>query len=297
MTVRKNSRLADLIKEYYNSSNFKFLRKSTQKDYKYFLNIMLKDFSDYRFSDVTSRKAKLAYERWLDRGVPFANHVCSTSSILYNYAIDMEHTKVNPFSRVKRKTAPQRKVVWEHDHVVKFLDVAYSKWEWRNMGLIVQMAYEWVQRMGDMRTLEWDNIDLEARKCDLQQSKRRASVTLPISEDLCEMLQRQHEDFGFQKYVAPDVNPKDGIFEPYTKQKLSKLGRKIIRSAELPDNLWLMDLRRTGTTQMNEAGVSMGQIMATTGHANPQSVKPYMNHTFAASTAALETRNIYIKKG
>ena len=121
-TIRKNSRLADLIKDYYSSSNFKFLRKSTQKDYKYFLSIMLKDFSDYRFTDVTSRKAKLAYERWLTRGVPFANHICSTSSILYNYAIDMEYTKVNPFTRVKRKTPPQRKVVWEHDHVIKLHD-------------------------------------------------------------------------------------------------------------------------------------------------------------------------------
>jgi integrase len=162
---------------------------------------------------------------------------------------------------------------------------------------MVQMAYEWVQRMGDMRTLKWDNIDLEAKRCDLEQSKRRASVTLPISDNLCEMLKEQHDDFGFQEYVAPVVKPQDGVYLPYTKQKLSKVGRKIIRTANLPDNLWLMDLRRTGTTQMNEAGVSMGQIMATTGHANPQSVKPYMNHTFAASTAALETRNVYIKKG
>ena len=61
-------------------------------------------------------------------------------------------------------------------------------------------------------------------------------------------------------------------------------------AAKIPKELWLMDLRRTGTTQMNDAGVSMGQIMAVTGHANPQSVKPYINHTFTSANSALSIR-------
>ena len=130
------------------------------------------------------------------------------------------------------------------------------------------MAYEWVQRLGDVRVLEWESIDLDARRLDLQQSKRRAAVSLPISNELANMLAQQHEDFGFQKYVAPMITPVKGEFIPYSKQRLSKLSRQIIMEADLPSELWLMDLRRTGTTQMNDAGVSMGQIMSVTGHVN-----------------------------
>tara|TARA_A100001515_G_C4497851_1_gene185625 strand:- start:379 stop:645 length:267 start_codon:yes stop_codon:yes gene_type:complete len=61
-------------------------------------------------------------------------------------------------------------------------------------------------------------------------------------------------------------------------------------SAGLSNELRLSDLRRTGTVEMVEAGVSMGNIMSVTGHANPQSVKPYMKNTFASANLALQTR-------
>ena len=62
----------------------------------------------------------------------------------------------------------------------------------------------------------------------------------------------------------------------------------------LPDELRIADLRRTGTTEMVEAGVSMGQIMSVTGHANPNSVKPYMKNTYASAENALTTRKNYV---
>jgi integrase len=63
--------------------------------------------------------------------------------------------------------------------------------------------------------------------------------------------------------------------------------------AKIPNELRLMDLRRTGTTEMVEAGVSMGQIMSVTGHANPQSVKPYMKNTYDSANNALTLRKTY----
>jgi integrase len=66
-----------------------------------------------------------------------------------------------------------------------------------------------------------------------------------------------------------------------------------MRLAGLPEELRLMDLRRTGTTEMVEAGVGMAQIMSVTGHSNPQSVKPYMKNTFASANYALTTREMH----
>ena len=61
-------------------------------------------------------------------------------------------------------------------------------------------------------------------------------------------------------------------------------------SAGLSNELRLSDLRRTGTVEMVDAGVSMGNIMSVTGHANPQSVKPYMKNTFTSANLALQAR-------
>ena len=284
-----------LVDKYYNSNDFKMLRSRTKKDYKYFLGIMLDDFGSVKFCELTSKQAKHAYEAWVGRGISLANHVCTVSSILFRYAIDMEYATVNPFASVRRKTPPQRKVVWTEDDVRQFLDTAYGEFQWRSIGLIVHMAYDWCQRLGDMRLLTWDNVDLEERKLYLEQSKRRAEVTLPIEDDLLEMLTQQEQDFGFQQYVVPRTSPVQGQYHAYSMERLSKAGRAVMREARLSEELRLMDLRRTGTTQMVEAGVSMGQIMSVTGHSNPQSVKPYMKNTYASANNALTTRKSHGK--
>ena len=284
-----------LVDKYYNSNDFKMLRSRTKKDYQYFLSVMVADFGSVNFCELTSKQAKHAYEAWVGRGISLANHVCTVSSILFRYAIEMEYTHVNPFANIKRKTPPQRKVVWTEDDVRHFLDTAYGEFQWRSIGMIVHMAYEWCQRLGDMRLLTWDNIDLEAKKLYLEQSKRRAEVTLPIEDDLLEMLIQQEQDFGFQQYVVPRTTPVQGQYEPYSMERLSKAGRAVMREAGLSDELRLMDLRRTGTTQMVEAGVPMGQIMSVTGHSNPQSVKPYMKNTYASANNALTVRKAHGK--
>ena len=68
-----------------------------------------------------------------------------------------------------------------------------------------------------------------------------------------------------------------------------------MREAELPDDLRLMDLRRTGVTQMMEAGVPLPQIMSVTGHTHVASVKPYMKNTFASANNALTARHAHVE--
>ena len=280
----------DLVLTYYSSNDFSMLRERSQKDYKYFLSILVSEFGDTAYDAITSKQAKHAYEGWVKRGISLANHVCTVSSLVYRYAIEMEYVVNNPFANIKRKTPKQRKVVWTKENIQTFLDFCYSDFEYRNVGLIVHMAYEWCQRLGDIRLLTWDNIDFDNKKLHLEQSKRRAQVTLPIDDDLCEMLQEQHEDFGFQPYVVPRPRPVGGSYEPYSIERLSKMGRTLMRLSGLPEELRLMDLRRTGTTEMVEAGVGMAQIMSVTGHSNPQSVKPYMKNTYASANYALTER-------
>lgn len=291
----KNSTVKDLVDFYYQSNDFNMLRDTTKVDYRYCLSELCAVMGDRQYLTVTSKVAKQAYEEWVKRGVSFANHVATASSRVFNYAITMEEAVLNPFGNIKRKQPKQRKVVWEHEHVIAFLEVAYSRFEYRNVGLIVQMAYEWCQRLGDMRMLKWDSIDMQAKQLYLQQSKRRSEVFLPISDDLLYMLQQQHNDFGFQDYVAPYYRSRNGVFKPYPMERLSKAGRHIMRQAGLPEELRLMDLRRTGVTQMVDKGVPLPQIMSVTGHNHVNSVRPYMKHTFESANSALTQRNVCVK--
>ena len=290
-------KVEDLLQEYYLSFEYNNLREETKAQYKYFLGIVCstsvvdgKELGSYKLSSLTTKLAKLSYNKWCDRGVSFANHLMSVIRVLLNYGIHMEHCVINPFSNIKRRVVAHRKVVWTKENVTNFLDVAYSDFKTRSVGLIAHMAYEWCQRLGDMRLLQWSNLDLSEQRMHIEQSKRRAEVFLPIGDSLGEMLVQQKEDYGFQKYVAPRPRPFKGVYKPYSLTKLPIIARRIMSSAGLSNELRLSDLRRTGTVEMVDAGVSMGNIMSVTGHANPQSVKPYMKNTFASANLALQTR-------
>jgi integrase len=290
-------KVEELLNEYYLSFEYNNLRQETKVQYKYFLGIVSstsvvdgKELGSYKLSSLTTKLAKLSYNKWCERGVSFANHLMSVVRVLLNYGINMEHCNMNPFSNIKKRVTKSRKVVWTKEDVIRFLDTCYSDFNTRSIGLIAHMAYEWCQRIGDMRLLEWSNLDLDAKRMQIEQSKRRAQVFLPISDELHEMLVQQQNDYGFQKYVAPRPRAYKGSYKPYSLTKLPLLARKAMDSAGLSKELRLSDLRRTGTVEMVDAGVSMGNIMSVTGHANPQSVKPYMKNTFTSANLALQAR-------
>ena len=296
VSVQNNPTVQGLADEYLLSSDFNMLADKSKQDYQYFIKNMLstivesKHLSRTYLKNMNGAKAKKSYEVWLNRGISMANHICSVSRKMYSYGMEMGYVQSNPFSTFKCRTPKSRKTLWTRDQVKQFLDYAYTNFKTRNLGLIVQMAYEWCQRIGDMRLLKFEYIDFDKGILHLEQSKRRATVHLPISEDLLAMLIQQKEDYGFQEYVAPMPKAIRGAYKPYSLHGISKLGRVAMSSAGLSNELRLADLRRTGTTEMVEAGVSMGQIMSVTGHANPNSVMPYMKNTYLSAKKALTTR-------
>jgi integrase len=289
-------KLNQVADEYYLSHDYKNLRQETKTHYEYCLNSALATpvegvvIGEVDCTKLSTKQAKLAYDLWCDRGISTANHIMSMARILYNYALRMEHCFVNPFTVVRKRATKPRKVVWSREDVTKLLDAAYSDFSTRNIGLIAHMAYEWCQRVGDMRLLTWDALDFEQKRVIILQSKRDAQVELPIDDNLYDMLVQQERDFGFQPYVAPRPVSYRGVYEPYTMYKLPLHARKLMDDAGLSKELRLSDLRRTGVTEMVDAEVGIGQIMSVTGHADPQSVKPYLKNTYVSANNALTAR-------
>jgi len=293
--------LQRLVGDYYSSYDFKLLREETQAQYKYLLGVVLNTevegtpLCHYDPDNLPTRIAKQSYDLWCDKGISMANHLLSAARIAFNYGLRMEHCLTNPFANVRKRTTDRRKVVWGRGDVQRLLEAAYSDFSTRNVGLIAHMAYEWCQRLGDMRLLTWDAINFDAQTVYIKQSKRKAEVHLPIEDDLFDMLKQQEQDFGFQQYVAPIPTPYAGEFIPYSIYKLPLYARKLMDDVGLPKELRLSDLRRTGTTEMVEAGVGMAQIMSVTGHANPSSVKPYLKNTLESANNALTARQMHGK--
>lgn len=293
------TKLRQAVEFYMKGPRFLALKGKTQLNYE----MHLSKACDTRLSDgrllgdvslklIKPRHLVECYEMWLKVGVATANRRMAVLSACWKYARQWELVVADPVSLVDRVSSKPRKVRWDRQHVKLFLDVAYSKFEYRSIGLLVQMAYEWGQRVGDMRTLTWSALDLEAQRIDLTQSKRNADVHLPISDSLTQMLVQQKKDFGFQQYVVPHTKPRAGAYTPYKEEEICIYINRVKDEANLPRELTAMDLRRTAVTEMLEGGVDMAGIMQVTGHRNPQSVKPYMVNTYRGASAALAARGV-----
>ena len=287
----------DLVGYYRTTPQFLSLRLPTQKSYDYCIDRAVRTFFSPKVTfgrtnlgKIGVSECKIAYQEWLKSGIRTANLTSTVISVLFNMAVELELMTSNPMRLVKKMQTKPRKVMWTYDQVRQFLDTAYSEFEWRSIGLIVHMAYNFAQRIGDMRSLRWENINFEERRLDLEQSKRRAEVHIPITIHMYRMLEQQRKDFGFQESVAPHPYPRNGGYAIYTDVDISRMVNRVKEAANLPKELTAMDMRRTAITEMVEAGVDTTQIMAVSGHNSPQSMRPYIRHTYKSAANALERR-------
>lgn len=292
--LTQNSTVRQASDHYLRTPHFATLSARTQQDYETYLRRAMdtqvqsgKRLGNIKLKDVEYRHMTHAYATWCTSSIRSANYMLTVMGIVFNDAIRYEAMHFNPIKLVRKKKTEARTVRWERDHVFKFLDTAYSRFEWRSIGLIVHMAYTWGQRVGDMRLLEWSNIDPDFTRVDLVQRKRQANVHLPIHDNLRRMLQQQHEDFGFQDYVAPRTSPRNGVYSAYDDVEIHKLVNAVKAEANLPSKLTAQDLRRTKITEAAAAGADMANIMQFSGHSNPNSVRPYLVNTLEGAATAL----------
>lgn len=293
---KKTAILNEVVDFYMTSKSFCKLKPNTQRDYEVHLAAACttlvdgKPLGKYKVSRIKAMHMQQAYDQWLERGTRTANYRKAVVSCAWKYALRYDIMITDPVRAIKTESSQPRKVKWTRDQVRQFLNTAHNEYKWRSIGLIVHMAYDWGQRVGDMRLLKWDAINFDESRVDITQSKRSADVHLPISPGLLEVLKQQKEDFDFQEYVVPKPHPRAGAYVPYSKYEISPVINRILREANLPHELTAMDLRRTAVSEMMEGGADLVGIMQVTGHRNPQSVKPYMVNTYNGACLALATR-------
>ena len=90
--------------------------------------------------------------------------------------------------------------------------------------------------------------------------------------------------------------------KPYTSDRSVKSFRKLAKAYGLPvafdsvtnmyTNIWLNDLRRTGTTHASRAGCTDRELMSLTGHRNPQMLVVYAKHGNIEAENAMRKRGL-----
>lgn len=290
-------RFKGAVFNYLHSKQFNSLARSSQINYESNLNsfcrmsVMGKTLGNVPINKITVAMCVEIYDTWeAETSTNNANHCARVFSVVMNYMCMLEHIYHNPMARVKKRKNKPRSVTWTHDQVVTFLDHAFTKFEWRSIGLIVLMCYEWGQRPVDIRNLKWDSVDLDQRKVTITQTKRGSVVELPIPDNLYDMLSEQKDDLDFQPYVVPHYRPQDRAYRPLTISQMTSLLREVKAEAGLPDELQVGDLRKTAIVQMIESGIDHLAIQNVSGHKSVASLNPYNKFSLKTAKNALDRR-------
>ena len=292
-----NSNFKQVIGHYLNTGQFNSLSSNTRKTYEHTLDaicdsqLFSRSLGDITLKYLTPAHCSELYEGWV-RGVSVdnANQKARVFSVLMNYCISIGLITNNPMSRIKKRKHTPKSIVWTKNQVELFVDTAFSKFKYRNIGLLALMCYEWGQRPTDIMHLKWDNLDFKTKSATIKQSKRGATVQLPIEEKLTDLLMQQHKDWSFQEYVIPHQNPSDGCYRPLSPMQVSTLTNEIKALCGLPMELQIGFLRKTAIVEMIGSGVDQLAIMSVTGHQNVQSLNPYNKHNYDTAKSALEMR-------
>ena len=285
------------VNKYLRTRQFNALSRSSQRNYESCMrsfcleHVVGRKVGNMQVDKVNAIACTELYDMWeADTSTSNANHRSRVFSVLMNFLVTLEHIPNNPMARVKKRTSVPRSVIWTNDQVEKFLDLAFTKFDWRNIGLIVLMAYEWGQRPVDIRNLKWSDVHFDQEMVIITQTKRGAVVELPIPENLLAMLQEQEDDWGFQEYVVPHHRPSDKAYRPLTVSQMTTLLGEVKTLAGLPSELQVGDLRKTAIVQMIESGVDHLAIQSVSGHKNVASLNPYNKFSLKTAKAALDRR-------
>lgn len=296
--IGRLSNLNQIVGYYFKTKHFNSLSPNTQDNYTHNLKCICrteiygKEFGSFRIDRVTTPVCTEAYDTWEENvSTNTANEYSRSLSMIMNYCRSLGIVNNNPVTHVNKRTHETRSTIWNNEQVEKFCDVAFSDFKFRNIGLCVLMAYEWAQRPIDIYTLKWDNIHFDINMVKIRQSKRGATVELPLEEPLTSMLLQQKGDWDFQEYVVPFQRPSDGAYRAFDHASAGVLVRQIKELSGLPSDLRVGDLRKTAINQMIDSEIDHLAIMSVTGHKNVASLNPYVKHNLKAAKSALSRRS------
>jgi len=202
--------------------------------------------------------------------------------------VGKRHGKVttNPFERMGVSGLDSRVVLWEPEQVQAFIDKA-DVMGLSSVGTLALLCYDLCQRPSDMRQLKW--TDLNNGVFRFHQQKTGTLVEIPASQRLLDRLQDHPND---SDYIV--VGEHTG--RPYDRRLYNKWVARVRTAAGLPNDLQLRDLRRTGATEMAEAGCTEDELRSVTGHQSRDVLSIYVRPTVRLAASGVNKRFAGLKE-
>jgi integrase len=140
-----------------------------------------------------------------------------------------------------RPVKTYRQVVWTKEQIASMVDHCDANGR-PSIGTLIILCYHFCQRAGDMRELKWSSIGKD-RIVRFNPRKTNSTMEVPLTKGLRDRLK-------LHKHTNPDdvIVRCETTGQPYSNSHLHRVFSKLREASELPNHVWLTDLRRTGIT-------------------------------------------------
>jgi integrase len=257
-----------LIRMYRQDARFTDLTPLARRHYEYHL-ATIEAWSE-RFGHppaaTLTRKDVKAFAKTMTATPEKAIHVIGVLRVLFAFAIDEGELQSNPATNMRMKGNPPRHQVWTPEQI----DAVIAKAEEMgrpSIGLAVALAYNLGQRQGDILNMAWSQFD--GSKVRLKQSKTGVLLEVPCTQQLIDVLAATPRTGTLMVIREETTNASNGrrfSARAYIGTRFTQQFREIAEAAGIPDDLQYRDLRRTAVVRLAEAGCSIPEVAAISGH-------------------------------
>lgn len=249
--------LGALIIEYRKSPEFRETAPNTQRAYEAGFKL-IQDLYNVEVRALRQRHVKVVRDR-LRKTPSQANRAVKVLSILFNYGIELEWCEVNPAFKMKKLRIGEY-ARWS-DAAVEY---AVANLPERFVKSVILGLYTG-QRECDVIGMRW--TDYDGAGIRVVQAKTRKPLWIPAHNAL-----RSHLD-AWKRDALTIIA--DSAKRPYKARSFSTVFSRELRQHKTLDGLVYHGLRKTAAAKLAEAGCSIHEIAAITGHLSLQMIQLY----------------------
>ena len=254
-----------LIRLYRQDPRFTDLAAQSQQAYDYHLRTIEAWSERAGHPPITTieRKHVRAFARSMSTTPGKAQQVIGVLRTLFAFAMDEGELAANHATNMRLKSNPPRHQVWSDEQLTALIETAAAMSR-PSVGLAVALAHNTGQREGDILRMAWAQFDGAVIR--LRQRKTNVLLDVPCTAQLLEVLATTPRS-GTVMVISETTG------RPYRRSWFADRFRALARAAGIPDDLQFRDLRRTSVVRLAEAGCSVPEIAAISGHSINRTAK------------------------
>ncbi len=250
--------LVDLIAQYTGAPEFRQLSERTRHKYTRYLDLLAEIWGSHPIGSIERKHVLRLRDTYADTP-SMASKLVSLLRIVMAFAIERDYRRDNPARDVKSLPHGEGHATWPDEAVDRFLAVAPPM-----MALALKIALYTGQREGDVLEMSWH--DYNGQSIKVVQNKTGAKLSIPVAAKLREALDAQDP-------VSPIILT-TATGRPFGDSNFRGQFGRAMKAAGL-SGLTFHGLRYTAAARLAEAGCSLKEIAAITGHRSLAMIAKY----------------------